>query len=149
MRKFICLMFIGVAYADCDFIVTNNSSSRVVVEAGFFNKNNESFAVEPARSDARSIKGDYNCTDITPSGLGVSYVNLIGGKSSGGWVYDTVNKVIRANGASAASATGRIGVAPNGVLLWLPNNAKPENGVFNVEIKNIQRNVSRQFGSMD
>ena len=142
-------MFIGVAYADCEFIVTNNSSSRVVVEVGFFNKNKESFVIEPARSDAREIKGDYSCTDITQSGLGVSYVNLISGKSSGGWVYDTVNKVIRANGASTASAIGRVGMSPNGTLLWLPNNAKPVNDVFNVEIKNIERNVSRQLGSMD
>lgn len=154
MYKFLSLYFILIlsvtfCYADCTFIVTNNSTQPLNVEAGFFNKNKINFLVPAAGVVQEEIKSDLKCTEVTPSGLGLTYVNLVGDKSQGGWVYAPESKMIHANGDKASSSDGRIGSAPNGLLIFLSNNYKPKNDVFSVEIKNVKRNVSRQLGSMD
>ncbi len=136
-------------YADCNFVVTNNSATPVTVEAGFFNNSKITFSVPEATVMVKLIKSNYNCTEVTQSSLGITFVNLVGNKSSGGWVYDPASKMIRANGYKAASSSGRIGNAPNGLQIFLANNTRPQKDDFRVEIKNIERNVSRQLGSMD
>lgn len=147
MRKLILLLLFGNCYADCIFNVTNNSTVAVTLEAGFFNKNKILINLDPSISSYQSVKSDLTCFDIASSGVGQSYVNLVGGKSSGGWVYDPAGKMIRATGGYITSAQGRIGTTSNGYKVLLLNNARPKNDVFEVSIKNIKRNVSRQLGS--
>ena len=134
-------------YADCIFNVTNNSTQTIIFEGGFFNGNKVSLSVAPATSSYQILKSDRSCMAVSASGLGISYVSLIGGKSSGGWVYDPSNQMIRAMGKHIISADGRIGTSPNGLEVLLTNNTKPKKDVFEVTIINIKRNVSRQLGS--
>jgi hypothetical protein len=149
MHKFLLFCLVSSCYADCIFTVTNNSTQTVMVEAGFFNQKKTAFSILPASVANQVVKSDLTCLDVTKAGLGVSYINLVSGKSSGGWVYAPATKMIRAVGSQIVSADGRIGNTPNGLEVFLSNNAKPTGGTFEVEIKNIKRNVSRQLGSSD
>ena len=145
----ISIIFFRFVYADCSFVVTNNSSEDITVEAGFFGKGNTVFTVEGAMSKSAILKSNFKCNNVDRSGLGIAYINLIGGRSKGGWVYDPLAGMIRANGRMSKSADGRIGVAKNGSYLFLLNTINPESDQFVVQIKNISRNISRQFGSMN
>ena len=149
MLRLLLLLFISNCYADCIFSVINNSTSTITMEAGFFNKNKILINLEPSMSSYQVVKSDLNCLDVAPSGVGFSYINLVGGKSSGGWVYDPGSKMLRAVGGYIAPADGRICTVGNGGAVLLLNNVKPQNDVFEVSIKNIKRNVSRQLGSSD
>ena len=130
-------------------MLNNRSKQTVIVEAGFFNKAKATFTVEPATQGVVMVNSELKCTDLIPPGLGVAYMNLIGGKSHGGWVFDASANMLRAKGDTSASAIGRIGLAPNGKLLILFNNHKPDANQFIVQINDAGRNISRQFGSMD
>lgn len=147
---FIGILFCGISYADCDFFVINNSSQPISVEAGYFGENNKViFTIDQATSKNVIIKSDLKCDYVTRSGLGMTYINLIDGKSTGGWVYDPLAGIIRANGIGSKDANGRIGIAKNGIYLFLLNTINPASGHFVVQIKNPSRNISRQLGSMD
>jgi len=153
MQRFIVLLTvmlssIGFSYADCTFRVVNDSAVPLTVEAGFFgSESTVSFSVEPAMAKDMPLKNDKSCNAITKAGLGSTYMNLVGGQSSGGWVYDPVNKQIKAVGLKA-DATSAIGMGANGKTVTLLTNRRPDVDKFIVSIR-ANRSTSRQSSSMD
>lgn len=139
----------GYSYADCEFMVTNNSKESLTVEVGFFNKNKTTFSVQQAMTNNVVLKNDDSCRGVTQAGLGMTYINLIGGQSVGGWVYEPVANMFKAIGVGAVAPDGRIGISPKGNKLFLLNTGSPADNQFVVQIKSADRNISRQFGSMD
>ena len=139
----------SMVHADCTFQVVNDSLTPINVEAGYYNadKTKVTFKVMPATAVERLVKNDFKCNEINKSGLGITYVNLVGGASVGGWVFDPNISQIRAVGASATQ-TGAIGRAPGGVSIYLAGTRNPEVDRFIVMIKSVQSS-SRQNASMN
>ncbi len=137
------------AQADCTFNITNYSDVPIKVKAGFYNGPEADGEVNIASSRVIKIKNALSCNSMSNVGFGVTYINLVGGKSVGGWVYDPSVKMIRAIGLSRISKDMVSGVAPSGVKLTLFNNARPSSDSFDVRIEKANRNISLQMGSMD
>ncbi|MCC2624883.1 MAG: hypothetical protein K0R14_756 [Burkholderiales bacterium] len=136
-------------HADCIFNITNYSDTPISVKAGFYDGPESSGVVNVASSRIIKIKNVLSCNSTSAVGFGVTYINLVGGKSVGGWVYSPSIKMIRAIGQSRISKDMVSGVAPNGEKLVLYNNARPGSDSFDVSIEKAGRNISRQLGSMN
>ncbi len=144
----VMLSSISFSYADCTFRVVNDSAVRLTVEAGFFgSESTVSFSVEPAMAKDILLKNEKSCNAMTKAGLGSTYLNLITGQSSGGWVYDPENKQIKAVGLKA-DATSAIGTGADGKTVTLLTNRRPDTDKFIVSIR-ANRSTSRQNSSMD
>lgn len=143
------ILFISNGFADCTFKVTNYSDMPVSVEAGFYGGSSIKFSIGIASSQVAKIKNSLLCNAVSPSGTGVTYINLIDKQSRGGWVYLPTSNMIRAIGASFGSQDYVMGIAPSGTKLVLFNNMKPGTDWFEVRIEKASRNVSRQLGSMN
>ncbi len=138
------------SYADCAFEVTNYSSEIIKVKVGFWGHEFKSTEFEIPNTGSRvvKLKSHYDCLSHAGSGLGVAYINLIGGKSQGGWVYSPDSSTIKAIGQSVPMSFGSYGLSPNGHGLVLKNNYKPQSEKFAVVIKDSDRNLSK-IGSMN
>ncbi len=136
-------------YADCAFNVVNNSSFPIQVEAGFYNsvKTKAIFTISPAASVESLVKSDYKCNEVSQSGLGLTYINLIGGNSLGGWIFDPKLNQIRAVGDSNTQV-GAFGKSSNGSKIYLSNTVRTSPDSFTVIIKSVQ-SIARQNASMD
>jgi hypothetical protein len=145
----ISLFYAIQAQADCTFNITNYSDTPIMVKAGFYNGPEADGAVNIASSRIIKIKNILSCNSTSNIGFGVTYVNLVGGKSEGGWVYTPSTKMIRAIGQSRISKDMVSGTAPNGEKLVLFNNARPGSNSFDVSVEKAGRNISRQLGSMN
>lgn len=141
--------YVLYAWSDCEFNITNYSNTKVKVEAGFYKGQKSTDTVGIASSRVIMVKSPLKCDAISDVGLGITYVNLVSGKSNGGWVYVPSAKLIRATGPSRLSRDSAFGIAPNGEKLVLSNNGKPDSDTFKVSIEKAGRNISRQLGSMD
>jgi hypothetical protein len=117
-KIFVLLMYV-TCYADCEFQLVNYSSEVIKAEAGFHKHNNAVaiFEIPKLQTKIVLIKSIALCNDIEPSGLGTAYINLVGGKSKGGFVYSPQNNRISAVGISSSRADGVFGYAPNGNTL--------------------------------
>jgi hypothetical protein len=147
LLNFFCILS---AWADCTFNVTNYSDTPVDFTAGFFNGESATARVGVASSKIVIVKNTLKCNATSNVGLGVTYINLVGGKSEGGWVYVPSPKaMIRGNGPTNGSRDMVAGVAPNGRKLVLFSNTSPNVDSFDVRIQKAGRNISRQLGSMD
>ncbi|HLX53723.1 MAG TPA: hypothetical protein VKR58_07270 [Aquella sp.] len=137
-------------WADCTFNVTNYSDTPVNITAGFFNGESSTATVGVASSGIIVIKNTLKCNAESNIGSGVTYINLVGGKSKGGWVYVPSPKaMIQGIGPSKGSRDMVSGLAPNGRELVLFSNTSPNIDSFDVRIQKAGRNISRQLGSMD
>jgi hypothetical protein len=145
----IFMLFMVHSWADCTFIVTNYSDTPVMVQAGFYAGESTTFTVDVASANTARIKNKLSCDGVSPAGLGITYVTLVGKQSSGGWVYAGQPKMIRAVGASHGNQNFVFGRSPSGTKLALFNNTRPKVETFEVRIEKANRNISQQFGSMD
>lgn len=142
------LLSISFSYADCIFRVVNDSAVPLTVQAGFFgSESTVSFSIAPAVAKDMLLKNDKSCDAMTKAGLGSTYMNLVGGQSSGGWVYDPVNKQIKAVGLKA-DVTGAVGTGADGRTVTLLTNRRPDPDKFIVSIR-ANHSTSRQNSSMD
>jgi len=138
------------SWSDCTFNVTNYSDTQVNITAGFFNGESSTTTVGVASSKNIIIKNTLKCNAESNIGSGVTYINLVGGKSKGGWVYVPSPKaLIQGIGPSKGSRDMVAGVSPNGRELVLFSNTSPNVDSFDVRIQKAGRNISRQLGSMD
>lgn len=145
----VLVLTMGRAFADCEFIVNNYGSTDINVEAGFYSGKSNKFTVRVAGQNSVKIKSDYSCDSKSNAGFGVVYINLIGGKSKGGWIYSPEANMFRGVGVSIGNNEGVKGLAPNGSNLILYNNYTPKSNIFEVKVEKADRNISRQFGSMN
>jgi hypothetical protein len=145
----VCSLTIAKLWADCTFNITNYSDVAVTVQAGYYGGGSDTATVPIASAKDIKIKNALNCNALSSIGFGVTYVNLVGKQSTGGWVYAPAAKMIRAIGPSAGSKDMVVGTAPNGEKLVLFNNTSPNSDSFDVRIEKANRNISRQFGSMN
>lgn len=145
IKKIVLLLIYANCFADCKFEVFNYSNEVITAEVGIRKHDNAiaRLVIPRVLSKAVLIKSDASCTEIDPSGVGMAYINLIGGKSKGGWIYSPQNNRISAIGASSSSAEGAFGYSANGSVLWLQNNYKPKSDVFQVVISKADRNTSK------
>ncbi len=151
--KFIALnavlmtIILNHAYADCTFLVNNNSSSKVSVEAGITTKGAIpiKFAILPNSSIKKTLKSNYNCTSYSLAGLGLAYINLINDQSSGSWRYIPQNKQIKAVGFSDYANNHVIGLSENGQKLILFNNDAPTDNLFEVMINSANNNDAYKY----
>lgn len=144
------IFYVLAAWANCTFNVTNYSDSLVNIKAGFFNGESSTATVGIASSKNIVIKNTLKCNATSNIGSGITYINLVGGKSKGGWVYVPYPKsLIQGIGPSKGSRDMVAGVAPNGRELVLFSNTSPNVDSFDVRIQKAGRNISRQLGSMD
>lgn len=132
--------------ADCKFVVANNSNFVVKAEAGFYGGDKQTFTIDNAATKTVIVKSPWVCTTISPAGLSMAYINLVSGKSSGGWVYSPTSSMFRAMGGTLSSEAA-LGMAPNGHTLALMHNYKPKAETFAVSIKQADRNDSSKVGS--
>ena len=136
------------SYADCAFRVVNDSAEPVTVAAGFLGVESPvTFSVLQASAKDVLVKSDKTCDAMTKAGLGSTYINLVDGQSSGGWIYDPMNKQIKAVGLKT-DTTSAIGKGPDGKTVTLLTNRSPDTDKFIVSIKS-NRSTSRQNSSMD
>lgn len=137
---------INFALADCEFIVSNYSDQSINLEAGFLGSKSTKFMVRNSSQNSVLIKNDATCDGELSHG---AYINLVGEKSKGGWVYVSNAKMYRAVGRAIGSDSGVEGLSPNGTRLILYNNYAPKSNTFEVRVGKADRNISRQFGSMN
>lgn len=145
----LCVLSSLPVFADCTFNITNYSDSQLGVEAGFYGGNSVTVDIDVASSKTVKVKNTLSCNAMSPVGFGVTYVNLVGKQSSGGWVYAPGSKMIRGVGRSSGSQDMVVGTSPNGGGLILFNNNNPSADSFDVRVEKASRNVSRQLGSMN
>ncbi len=140
MRGFLCLsiMLINVCFADCLFRVSNQSLYPVKVRVGFYNAESTDFLVSNQMVKAVNVKSANNCYSTSLSGMGLAYITLIGGRSSGGWVFSPQSNMIRAVGPSHKSQDSVIGSEINGKKISLISNYKPESDTFSVMLMPAQ-----------
>lgn len=133
-------------YADCKFVVVNDTLVPIKVEAGYFRGTSESFDIPNAAMRTITIKSDKACGEIN-SAHNLTYINMVGGQSEGGWVYDSKDAKIRAVGEmrNSTSVTGR---APDGREVMLITSEKPSVETFSVKVKTA-RSTSRQNASLN
>jgi hypothetical protein len=150
-----CLLFLlsltlsSAVLANCNFIVNNYSDATVNIEAGFYNGKTSKAKVAAAASTVIPIKADLDCKSVSAAGFGITFINLIDGKSQGGWLYQPDGNLIRATGKSYTNSDGVVGQAPGGEKIVLMNNPKPQDEKFEVSIEKASRNISRQVSSMN
>lgn len=137
----------NISYADCVFTVVNDSPVQISVEAGYYNnKTKVGFIIQPSQSVDGLVKSDFKCNEINQAGMGLTYVNLVNGKSLGGWVFDPNLAQIRAVGVSGTQS-GAIGHSANGTAVYLANTKNPAADRFIVTVKSVQ-STARQGASM-
>lgn len=135
-----------ISYADCKFIIVNNSNFIVKAEAGFYGGNKQTFTIDNTATKSVIVKAPWVCTTISPAGLSMAYINLVSGKSSGGWVYSPTSSMFRAMGGTLSSEAA-LGMSPNGQTLALIHNYKPKAETSAVSISQADRNNSSKVGS--
>lgn len=131
---FVFLLAASSSFADCLFRVINYSLYPIQVQAGFFGGESASLHVSNSGINSILLKSDFKCIANSVNGDGVVYVNLVGGKSSGGWRYVPQNAMIRAMGVYTKSNGFVMGTNPTGVNVSLISNYKPESEVFEVQV---------------
>jgi hypothetical protein len=142
------LLFFNYGYADCTFRINNYSNKTLNIKVGYFNSNDVTVKLSPNSNKDILLKNKLYCNSITSFGSGVVFANLIGDKSTGGFIFDPSNNMIRAFG-SYNLPNGNIGSSPDGTQLLLSNNLKPSIDRFVVQINNANRDTSRQIGSFN
>ena len=149
-RKFLLLFgaCIGISYADCTFSVINDSMIPVTVEAGYFkaDKTKATFTIQSGSLREVTIKNDFKCNETNQAGLGMTYINLVGDTSIGGWVFDPVNDQLKANGMSSTD-DGATGQTATGKTVFLANTSGTSPDHFIVRIKTV-KSTARQNASM-
>ena len=127
--------YINIIHADCTFRVFNYSGYKLNVEAGFTNNQSKKFSISPSMSNSITIK-DTNCTNTSPSGLGLGYIKIIGDKNNdSGWRYIPSSHIIRAIGSSTTGNTLVIGKTSNNNPIALYNNSSVTDDIFEVQVK--------------
>jgi hypothetical protein len=141
------LSFTSLASASCLFRVANYSLSPIKVKVGFYHGESKQLRVGNSEINSVLIEGDNNCVSQSIDGSGIAYVDLIGGKSNGGWRYLPQSGMIRAVSKSVKSGGFVTGTDINGNDISLFNNFKTESGVFDVQIRPSQFRDSKSAGS--
>ncbi|MCE2706598.1 MAG: hypothetical protein LW807_05920 [Proteobacteria bacterium] len=147
LLTFILMLMYSYGFADCLFKISNYSDYSVTIEVGFYKAESKSLVIPNSSNRTIMINSDYNCLSSNLSGNGLSYINLIGGKSIGGWRYIPQSNMLRAMGNSAKSENYVMGCNFDGNILMLMNNYKPESHVLSVMIKPSQFRVSKMGSS--
>lgn len=141
------LTFTSLVSANCLFRVSNYSLSAIKVKVGFYHGESKQLTVGNSEINSVLIEGNNNCTSQSIDGSGIAYVDLIGGKSNGGWRYLPQSGMIRAISKPVKSSGFVIGTDANGNNVSLFNNYKIESGVFDVQIRPSQFRDSKSAGS--
>ena len=136
-------------WANCSFIINNYSDTPLNVTVGFYNGDSKNGSVPGTGQTVIKIKSDLQCNSASPAGLGLTYINLEGKKSEGGWIYVPESKMIRGIGKSFSDSRGVVGIAPDGTKLILLHKYNPSDDKFEVAIEKASRNISLQMSSMD
>ncbi len=132
------LFFFNIVFADCVFNISNQTLYPINVRVGFYNAESSSFMVSNQISKSINVKSTNSCYSTSRGGMGLAYITLIGGQSSGGWIFSPQNYMIRAVGVSHKNNDFVIGVEPNGKKISLLNNYKPESDTFSVVLMPAQ-----------
>lgn len=145
------LVIFKFSYADCNFLLSNYSSETLIAKAGFYHsESSETFTIQPAQTRGVLVKSPLSCNSSSPSGLGVTYINLIQGKSNGGWVYILSDKnIIRATGQLSDNQNKTFATSPNGTTIILNSNPNPSADKFSVVVEKAIYSVSKQKSSLN
>ena len=151
---FLILITPGYLWANCNFIINNYSDTPLNVTVGFYHDKNKTDGgktetIPGTGAKNIQIKSDLQCNSKLDAGIGMTYINLVGKKSEGGWVYSPDSEMIRAMGKSFSDTRGVVGIAPDGTKLILFHKYHPADDKFEVAIEKASRNISLQIASMD
>ena len=130
------IVFNKFAIANCEFIVTNYSSTKLVAIVGFYNGESQVLNVPAKGVNNFILKSDLNCTSITNYGGGVSFIRL--GQNinkDGGWVYSPNNDMYRALGYVRKDSTGAFVLSSTKKTILLKNTYKPDADKFSVTVE--------------
>jgi hypothetical protein len=142
------IVLTSLSWADCQFKIINYTQSPITAAIGFYGGTSKTLVVAPTSTAIEKLASNWQCTDSTDYGSGVSFIRFPNDPDLAGANYAPEQSKINLLGRDSGAANGRFVTADDGKSLWLTNRGVTINKqTFEVKLERTQQANSKVAGT--